>query len=350
MYAQQSAAPWRTLTAQQRDRWATVLSHVTTAIPAGTAYVLVDGHEDEATLLADRLAASLLDAGRPRIRLTRAICAVPADLRGGLTPGSVVIAAGPAWRAHLPTGHWHLTIWARGAAQVRGHRDRSGSADIVVDLHDPAWPVIRHLGAWFAHTDAWYRTETQAFFAARAAAWDTGSGDDLAAYAAAVTEAAIPTGASAIDVGCGTGRALPALRDAVGPTGTVLGVDLTPAMIDIARPRARAAGAALALADVRRLPLPGRAVDAVFAAGLLMHLPDVDTGLRELARVTRPGGRLVLFHPSGRDDLAAGDGRGAHPGDPLAETPLRLAAHRTGWHLTGYDDLPHRFLALATRR
>ncbi|MEV5632906.1 class I SAM-dependent methyltransferase [Micromonospora tulbaghiae] len=347
MSAQQSAAAWRTTAAgPPRDRWATVLSHVTAAIPAGTAYVLVVGHAHEAALLADRLAATLLDAGRPRIRLTGAICAVPADLRGGLTPGTVVIAAGHAWRAHLPTGHWHLTIRVRGASPVRGHHHRRGSADIVVDLHDPAWPVIRHIGAWFAHTDAWYGTETQAFFAARAATWDTGSGGDLAAYAAAVTEAAIPTGASAIDVGCGTGRALPALRAAVGPAGTVLGVDLTPAMIDVARSRARAADAALALADVRRLPLPGRAVDAVFAAGLLAHLPDVDAGLRELARVTRPGGRLVLFHPSGRDDLAGFDGTG----DPLAETPLRLAAHRTGWHLTGYDDPPHRFLAVATRR
>ncbi|MEW2593783.1 class I SAM-dependent methyltransferase [Micromonospora aurantiaca] len=348
MSAQQSAARWCTpMTDPQRDRWSTVLGHVTSAIPAGSAYVLVDGHERDATVLADRLAAALRDAGRPRIRLSRAICAGPADLRGGLTPGSVVIAAGPAWRGRLPTGHWHLTIRVRGASPERGRRHRSDAADIVVDLADPAWPVIRHIGAWFTHTDAWYRTETQAFFAARAATWDTESGDDLTAYAAAVTEAAIPTGANAIDVGCGTGRALPALRDAVGAAGTVLGVDLTPAMIDVARSRAHAADAALALADVRRLPLPGRAVDAVFAAGLLPHLPDTDAGLRELARVTRPGGRLVIFHPSGRTDLA---GCGTHPGDPLAETSLRLAAHRTGWHLTGYDDPPHRFLALATRR
>jgi ubiquinone/menaquinone biosynthesis C-methylase UbiE len=43
----------------------------------------------------------------------------------------------------------------------------------------------------------------------------------------------------------------------------------------------------------------------VFDAGLLTHLSDPDTGLAELARITRTGGRLVLFHASGRATLAA---------------------------------------------
>ncbi|MEV6814740.1 methyltransferase domain-containing protein, partial [Micromonospora sp. NPDC051296] len=90
-------------------------------------------------------------------------------------------------------------------------------------------------------------------------------------------------------------------------------------------------------------------VDAIFAAGLLPHLPDSDAGLRELARITRPGGRLVLFHPSGRATLAARHGRTLRPDEPLAETPLRASTSRTGWHLDTYDDPPHRFLATATR-
>ncbi len=87
----------------------------------------------------------------------------------------------------------------------------------------------------------------------------------------------------------------------------------------------------------------------MFAAGLLMHLPDPHAGLAELARITKPGGRLVLFHPSGRAALAARHGRTLHPDDPLAEIPLRHATRATGWQLTRYDDPAHRFLALATR-
>ena len=62
--------------------------------------------------------------------------------------------------------------------------------------------------------------------------------------------------------------------------------------------------------------------------------------LRELARITRAGGRLILFHPSGRAALAARHGRTLRPEEPLAEQPLRTAAQRTGWQLDHYDDPP----------
>jgi SAM-dependent methyltransferase len=330
----------------QRQRWSTVLGHLTKAIPPGTPSVVVDGSGDRAALLADRLAAAFRDQGRPCVRLTDAV--YPADWDAdGDAADAVVIADGPRWRAHVPAGGWRLTIWIRSAPQAVDGFGGDG-ADIVVDLQDPAWPVIRQLGR-FAGNDVLYRSETRAFFAAKAATWDAKFGDDLPAYTEAISEAALPAGGTVVDVGCGTGRALPPLRQAVGPQGIVIGIDLTPQMLAVARVRAEASGAALLAADARHLPFPDAAVDAVFAAGLLMHLPDADAGLRELARVTRPGGKLVLFHPTGRCVLAARHGRTLRPDDPMAETPLRLAAHRTGWQLSTYDDPPHRFLAIATR-
>ncbi len=103
------------------------------------------------------------------------------------------------------------------------------------------------------------------------------------------------------------------------------------------------------LADARALPFPDRSVDAIFAAGLVNHLPDTEAGLRELARVTRPGGLLVLFHPSGRAALAARHGHVLSPDEPLAEGPLRRSTAASGWALTAYDDAPHRFFAAAVR-
>jgi SAM-dependent methyltransferase len=331
-------------------RWTTVLAHLTAAIPDGAPSVIVDGHDERAALLADRLATAVRQSGRTCVRLTDAMCATHADARHGRATDTVVVADGPRWRARLPAGSWQLTIWVRTPADRHSTDNyRGDGADVVVDLHDRAWPVIRHVDWWFAAQNVWYRTEAQAFFAAKAATWDARFGDDLPAYATAVADAGLPTGGVVVDVGCGTGRALPALRDAVGRTGTVIGLDVTPEMLTVAGDRAGAASAGLVLADARQLPLADAAVDAVFAAGLLMHLPDTRAGLRELARVTRPGGRLVLFHPSGRAALAERHGRRLKPDDALAEPVLRAATDGTGWRLATYDDAVHRFFAVAAR-
>ncbi|GIJ47935.1 hypothetical protein Val02_48210 [Virgisporangium aliadipatigenens] len=337
-----TAAAWESLTEQQRHRWARVLDLLADAVPAGAA-VVIDGPGADAALVADRLAATLRARGRACARLA------DEDPQGEeRTPGSVVIGAGPRRRDDPPAGGWDVVVRLRTALGRTGGR-RGDDADIAVDLHDPAWPVIRHIAAHLTGQASWYATESAAFFAARAATWDTRFGDDLPAYAAAVADAQLPVGGTVVDVGCGTGRALPALRDAVGAAGTVLGVDLTPQMLDAARARADACRAALVLADARYLPFGAAAVDAVFAAGLLTHLPDAGAGLRELARVTRAGGRLVLFHPSGRAALAARHGRTLRPDEPLSEGPLRDACAGAGWRLARYDDAAHRFLAVARR-
>jgi SAM-dependent methyltransferase len=187
------------------------------------------------------------------------------------------------------------------------------------------------------------------FFTPRAAGWDSRFPDDGPAYAAAVADLGLCTGDAVLDAGCGTGRALPALRAAVGPGGTVLGFDLTPAMLEAAVRAGRDRDGVLALADVARLPLRDGSLDAVFAAGLISHLADPGDGLRELARVVRPGGSFALFHPVGRAALAARHGRPLTPGDLRAEPNLRPLLARCGWRLDAYTDEDTRFLALAVR-
>ncbi|MFI9045423.1 class I SAM-dependent methyltransferase [Streptomyces sp. NPDC053427] len=192
--------------------------------------------------------------------------------------------------------------------------------------------------------------EVRAFFGPRAADWDTKFPDDGPAYAAGVAELGLQEGDRVLDAGCGTGRALPALRAAVGSRGTVLGADLTPEMLREAVRAGRDRCAGLLLADVTRLPLPDAALDAVFAAGLVSHLPDSAGGLAELARAVRPGGRLALFHPIGRAALAARKGRPLTPGDLRAEPNLRPLLAGSGWDLIQYVDEDARYLALAVRR
>ncbi|MEV6345485.1 class I SAM-dependent methyltransferase [Actinoplanes sp. NPDC051851] len=356
------------------SRWTTVLDHLVGALPYEGRLVLINGPD----LLADRLAEHLRDTGRPCIRLTAGVCADPEDGGWPALTSAAVVVAGPEWRDRVPDGVWHLTVWARTrhtdpphttpphteppnaepshtepSHTEPSHTEPPGesgqSAHVVLDLHDVDWPVIRHIDPELVPNEVWYRSESRAFFAARAATWDTKFGADLPAYAAAIAESDLLTGGVAVDVGCGTGRALPALRDAVGPAGTVFGVDHTPQMLATARDRARECGAMLLQADARHLPFAPGSVDAIFAAGLINHLPSAASGLRELARIARTGARLVLFHPSGRASLAARHGRTLHPDEPLAEHVLRATTADTGWRLTVYDDAEHRFLAAATR-
>ncbi|MGW5134054.1 class I SAM-dependent methyltransferase [Streptomyces sp. NPDC004135] len=191
------------------------------------------------------------------------------------------------------------------------------------------------------------QTRVQEFFTARAADWDTRFPDDGPAYAAAVAELGLRAGDRVLDAGCGTGRALPPLRAAVGPSGLVIGADLTPAMLREAVRAGRDRDGALLLTDVAALPLRAGSLDAVFGAGLVSHLASPAENLRELARVVRPGGVLALFHPIGRAALAARHGRPLTPDDLRAEPNLRPLLAGSGWRLTSYVDEDSRFLALA---
>jgi SAM-dependent methyltransferase len=309
------------LTPAQRDRWDRVLGLLAVLIADGRAGVVVDGYQDT-DLFAQRLGEA----------------------------AGLAVAHGYEARARPPDGGWDLVVWLRTAPlEVARQTDRD-QADVVVDLHDTSWPVVRYVRPEWMDKESWYLPEIQAFFAARADRWDQRFGDDLPAYAAAVGSAQIRPGAVVADIGCGTGRALPPLRAAAGPAGVVIGLDVTPEMLLAASGHAKDADATLVVADARRLPLPDGALDVAFTAGLITHLPDMVAGLAELARVTRSGGRLVLFHPSGRTALAARHGRRVMPGEPLDEGPLRRSLDRSGWTLDLYDDQPDRFLALATRR
>ncbi|WP_026248684.1 class I SAM-dependent methyltransferase [Streptomyces sp. LaPpAH-108] len=192
-------------------------------------------------------------------------------------------------------------------------------------------------------------THVQEFFGARAAGWDSRFPDDGPAYEAAVADLGLNEGDRVLDAGCGTGRALPFLRSAVGSEGTVIGADLTPAMLQAAVGAGRDRDAALLLADVVALPLRSESLDAVFAAGLIAHLPEPAENLRELARVVRPGGLLALFHPIGRAALAARQGRELTPADLRAEANLGPLLAGSGWRMTSYVDQDDHFLALAVR-
>jgi SAM-dependent methyltransferase len=188
---------------------------------------------------------------------------------------------------------------------------------------------------------------TQAFFAARAGTWDDRFADDAPAFARVIEELGVAPGTRVLDVGCGTGRALPVWRTAVGRGGVVIGVDVTIDMLAVAHTKHRGAATGLVLADAATLSVAPGCVDTVFAAGLLSHVPDPSATLVELRRVTRPGGRLGLFHPLGRRALAARHGRTLDPDELLDPRVLPTVLAGAGWDLDRIDDGPERYSAVA---
>jgi molybdenum cofactor guanylyltransferase len=346
---------------------------------------------DDATLLADPVLAALDPHLDSLVNVNE-----PADYaaaRARQAPEVTVQLFGTPARASASAGSAHAASAHAASAGGRGPRTvraaTVGEAAAAVGL-----PLDRHVAAalngdqitrnaltplaagdtvFFMSADAGYSTKemaaasastgkmdgmtdayierTREFFGVRAANWDTKFGHDMPVYAAAIAEAGIRRGGVAVDVGCGTGRALPALREAVGPDGAVIGLEVTPQMLAQARSKGWAGGGdLLVLADARRLPFAGASVDALFAAGLVNHLPDPAAGLAELARVTRAGGVLILFHPVGRATLAARHGRTISADEILSPVPLHRETAAAGWELITYDDGPDRFLAVAARR
>jgi arsenite methyltransferase len=99
-----------------------------------------------------------------------------------------------------------------------------------------------------------------------------------------------------LDLGCGPGFAVAELAGEVGADGTVTGVDGSEQMLVAARRRcADQPNVRFARADAGSIPLPAAAVDGAVCVQVLEYVPDPDAVLRELARVVRPGGRVVVW-------------------------------------------------------
>lgn len=105
-------------------------------------------------------------------------------------------------------------------------------------------------------------------------------------------------GDSALDVCCGTGDLALELAKRVTPGGHVVGCDFSEPMLDLAREKAAARGTdgvRFEWADALQLPYDGERFDAVTVGFGVRNLADLDRGLRELARVLKPGGRAVIL-------------------------------------------------------
>jgi demethylmenaquinone methyltransferase/2-methoxy-6-polyprenyl-1,4-benzoquinol methylase len=105
--------------------------------------------------------------------------------------------------------------------------------------------------------------------------------------------AALGPGGRALDVASGTGDLAIELARRVGPTGTVIGSDFSEAMLD--RARTKSSAVTWEWANALELPYPDGGFDAATVGFGARNFSDLDGGLAEMARVVRPGGRVVIL-------------------------------------------------------
>ena len=109
-----------------------------------------------------------------------------------------------------------------------------------------------------------------------------------------------------LDAGCGTGRMLELLRDVAGDRFALTGLDRSAAAIDIARETIGAdGGAELVVGRLEELPFPTASFDVALAMGSLEYVADLGGSLGELARVTAPGGLVVVTMQNPRSPYRA---------------------------------------------
>ena len=115
--------------------------------------------------------------------------------------------------------------------------------------------------------------------------------------AATVARLGLPTGASVLDVCCGAGAsAIPAAR-AVGPSGRVVGIDISAPMLELARARADREGlghVSFRVGDATHTGLPDGDFDAVVCVFGVFFAPDMAAFVAEMWRLVRPGGVLAI--------------------------------------------------------
>ncbi len=161
-----------------------------------------------------------------------------------------------------------------------------------------------------------------------------------------VAVAELREGETVLDLGSGGGIDVLLSAGRVGPDGTVYGLDMTDEMLALARRNAREAGARnvhFLKGEIERIPLPAASVDVVISNCVINLSVDKPAVLAEIARVTRPGGRIGISDVVAEDRLTAADraARGSYVG--CIAGALSKSEYEAGLDAAGFEQVSVEF-------
>jgi ubiquinone/menaquinone biosynthesis C-methylase UbiE len=193
--------------------------------------------------------------------------------------------------------------------------------------------------------------QLQEYFDQLAPTWDKElTRERLKCLGNIVKELGIEPGYYVLDIGSGTGVLLPFLIAELGDEGKIVALDFSAEMLGQAKAKNFQPIVGFAQADVLAIPLADNSADLAICNSAFPHFDDKVKALREIARVLRNNGRLVICHTMSREMLnrlhqSIG---GAVASDLLPdESQLRGLINQAGLKITHFEDGPERYLVIA---
>ncbi|SHF17202.1 Methyltransferase domain-containing protein [Desulfacinum infernum DSM 9756] len=191
------------------------------------------------------------------------------------------------------------------------------------------------------------------FFEERAADWEEACypRDVRARLEELIPSFGIRPGETVLDVGTGPGVLMPYIQKVQGPVGRLVAFDLAWAMAKEAARKPRRPRDGVLRADVHALPFPDGLFDRVLCFAAFPHFADPAAAVKEMHRVLRRGGVLVIAHLLSREELARHHAsHGEVRRDVLPPEPaMRALLGRTGFLVVELVDRPGRYLARAVK-